>query len=804
MIFSEFRKLKTNSIFIKNYKMLSYKNILISIFIVLSPYTYSQQEIDKAQVFGIITNENKETIDFATIQIKGTTYGSSTNAKGFFNITIPPGNYSLIVSAFGYEKTEKKIKISPDEKYQLNMELPRKVTNLDEVVVTAKSPIQQIKESAFNASVVDAKALHNTTLDVASALDRISGVKVRSNGGLGSDFTFSLNGFSGKHIKFFMDGMPMDGFGAGFRLNNIPINLVDRIEVYKGVVPVSFGADALGGVVNIVTTKGKKDRIDVSFATGSFNTYKSNISAVKTLGNGLSFQLDAFQNYSKNDYNVWVQVADINTSELSEQKQKVKRFNDTYNSAAVIGKIGFVDKKFADRLFIGFTYGKGKQGVQHGTLMKKVFGERHKRSVTIMPSLEYLKRNLILEGLDVSLMANSNFGYTQHIDTASYIYNWRGERKATERKGESGGGPSMLKMKDNNGTTVANIQYKINSHHQININNVLSYFDRKIEDPLARTETENEKNAQEKRTSTKNITGVSYQYSPNRNLNFTVFGKHYLASHRYLSERKKTNSNGYGVAATYMLFDIQLKGSYERTYRLPDANELFGDGGLEWANFNLKPEKGNNFNLGLSYNRVFDKKHAVYLDGSFTYRYIYDYIKRNIYGEGSRAQVENHGKVLGIGFSFEGRYVYNNFLSIGGNYTIQNLRNNEKYKSGSFDELSTIYKERMPNVPYSYGNAEAGINFRNVLKRGNSLYVGYNMQYIHQFYYDWEIYGNKDSKSLIPNQLSHNASISYVMLNKTLNLALECNNLTDERLFDNFSLQKPGRNFMFKIRYTIN
>ena len=68
----------------------------------------------------------------------------------------------------------------------------------------------------------------------------------------------SLDGFSGKHVKLFIDGVPQEGVGSSFGLNNIPINFADRIEVYRGVVPVGFGTDALGGVINIVTNKNRK------------------------------------------------------------------------------------------------------------------------------------------------------------------------------------------------------------------------------------------------------------------------------------------------------------------------------------------------------------------------------------------------------------------------------------------------------------------------------------------------------------------------------------------------------------------
>lgn len=80
-------------------------------------------------------------------------------------------------------------------------------------------------------------------------------MKIRESGGVGSDMQLMMDGFTGKHIKIFIDGVPQEGVGSSFGLNNIPVNYAERIEVYKGVVPVGFGTDAIGGVINIITRR---------------------------------------------------------------------------------------------------------------------------------------------------------------------------------------------------------------------------------------------------------------------------------------------------------------------------------------------------------------------------------------------------------------------------------------------------------------------------------------------------------------------------------------------------------------------
>ncbi|MDR1763350.1 MAG: TonB-dependent receptor, partial [Dysgonamonadaceae bacterium] len=69
---------------------------------------------------------------------------------------------------------------------------------LDEVVVEAKSPVKRVRESAFNVVAIDVQSLHNTAASVSNALDRVSGVKIRETGGIGSQMQINLNGFSGR------------------------------------------------------------------------------------------------------------------------------------------------------------------------------------------------------------------------------------------------------------------------------------------------------------------------------------------------------------------------------------------------------------------------------------------------------------------------------------------------------------------------------------------------------------------------------------------------------------------------------
>ena len=273
-------------------------------------------------ISGRIISTEKETVDFATVYLKGTSYGGTTNQEGLYHIKAPAGDYTLVVSAVGYTKVEKKVKLVNDERMKLNITIAPETQQLDEVTIVSTG-VSRVKRSAFNAVAVDTKELQNTTKNLSDALTKAPGMKLRESGGVGSDMQLMLDGFSGKHVKVFIDGVPQEGVGSSFSLNNIPVSFADRIEVYKGVVPVGFGTDAIGGVINIVTNKKRRNWfLDASYSYGSFNTHRSYVNFGQTFKNGFSYEINAFQNYSDNDYYVDAPVKDFETGSFNESEKR--------------------------------------------------------------------------------------------------------------------------------------------------------------------------------------------------------------------------------------------------------------------------------------------------------------------------------------------------------------------------------------------------------------------------------------------------------------------------------------------------
>lgn len=205
----------------------------------------------------------------------------------------------------------------------------------------------------------------------------------------------------------------------------------------------------------------------------------------------------------------------------------------------------------------------------------------------------------------------------------------------------------------------------------------------------------------------------------------------------YFNQDNKQNFTGYGVAtAYYILPSLQIKGSFEHSIRMPEAYEMFGDEVNLASNYNLKPESSNNFNIGAHYAFDINEVNHFKVETNFLYRKATDYIKEEVNtGLGSAAQRvnKNIGGVLVKSIDAEVRYGYKDIFSFMANVTYQDILNDIKYENNS-TEVSALYRERVANIPYLYGNGMASLYFKEVFGAKNSLRLDYNMTYVHKYY----------------------------------------------------------------------
>lgn len=757
-------------------------------------------------VSGKILDEFSRPINNTTIQVKQlNNQGVVTNSKGEFSLELPEGEWTLLVNSLGYLEVIKNIQVLSAQLKLPTIFMDRQTSTLNEVVVHSKTKVDVIKEQAFEVEVIEAKAFKNVSTDVNQVLKTTSGIIIREVGGLGSGFNLSLNGLSGNQIRYFIDGVPLENLGSALTLNNFPINLIERLEIYKGAVPISYGSDALGGAINLITGYKRQSFLDVSYSTGSFNTHRFSLNSQYTNKQKKYFvKTVSFFNHSDNDYVTKdVPVFDL---ELGNNigTTDVKRFNDKYTSAMLVAEAGVFDRKLADEWSLKLTTAINKNNRQHpDNNILRPLGDLFTKNSTALVSTSYNKK------IDrLAIRGYAMYGQIEETlnDTGNRRYNWAGEsveRDEESLNGELGTRKSIFKLTDEVIRSQVNLKYNLGESHNFETNFSQNFLEREGED------TVNPLNLSFviPNSINKNILGLSYILKgADKKYELTLFGKQYWFSGdiRYSEEEKAitdgledvtTNfsKTGYGAGiAFYPTSYLSLKASYEKGYRIPESYELLGDGSFIIPNPDLRPEVSDNINVSYRFNKWVNKV-KITQETNLFYRNSEDFINFRSIG-GPVSNYENLTDVFARGVESSIQINYNNIAEVNFNYTYQKITDENKFDEG-FENQN--FEEQLPNRPISFWNIRAGAH---LLKQ--KLNIFWTTQNVDEYFLSFEHLGSDNLD--IPAQLTHNLDIDYAFDNGKYNVSLSMVNLTDELAYDNFRIQKPGRALYVKFRYFIN
>lgn len=191
----------------------------------------------------------------AVVELPGTGYKALTDKFGWFGFNnLPTGEYTLAVSAIGYESfTEKDIRIITDVTQQVNVRLCRKTYYLGRFTVKAK----RVQSSTDKVEVILKDHIEKTgARNLPDLLETVHGVFIQKMGVSGGKSQIRIRGSTPGQVLVLLDGQKVNPSGDGVAdLSTIPIEIVERIEIHKGGASAEFGANALGGVLNIVTQK---------------------------------------------------------------------------------------------------------------------------------------------------------------------------------------------------------------------------------------------------------------------------------------------------------------------------------------------------------------------------------------------------------------------------------------------------------------------------------------------------------------------------------------------------------------------
>lgn len=786
----------------KNYR----KGVLYLILLFLS---YTAMADEGLLLHGVIYDKSGLPLPRAVVTAEGEVKKVAiADQNGVYQLYLPSGRYDLKIQFVNFVTIKKKIELKRSMK--LDFVLQEDSEMLDEVTVYADASQQIIQKKTFSAISLDVSPITASLIDLSTLINKSSGVKLRESGGVGSDFNLTINGLGGNAIQYFIDGVPLSSMGSGISIANLPVNLVDKVEIYKGVVPPELGMDALGGAINIITKRSLDNYLDVSLGAGSFGTFNSNASGQYMVGrSGLTIRPAISYSYAKNDYIMKdVEVWDKDAEEYV--LKDLPRFHDGYRSFLGQLEVGYKDTYWADDAFIGGSYSDVYKEIQTGVQQTVVIGEANRSKKALRLLARYNKRDLFLDGLSTSLHVSYTQDHSILTDTCYRSYSWDGSYVKRAYSEVTGRGKSIRHTVRPQLVGRANISYAPSAENAITFTYSLSSIDNRRYDDYDTEFIETNDRL------TKHIMGLAYSHSfYDERLLANLFLKEYL----YKAEINqkdfawitgandivpKTTHNylGYGLGSRYSFspaFAIKL--SYEKAVRLPMTRELLGNGETIYANLKLKPEIANNLNLSTFGNSSIYDGHTIRYETNLFMRKVTNYIHRVVIDE-RQSQYNNVGAATVWGGEAELSYEYNRLFNLTINATYLEERN--KTRLDKWGHPSVTYNNRMPNRPYLYGNVIAGANIRNPMGlKDHRIKLDLSYSYIHSFFLTWEAFGTKESKATIPSQSIVNGGITWFFPKDKYSISLQGSNLLDNRLYDNFMLQKPGRAFYCKLQLFI-
>jgi len=751
----------------------------------------------------IIDAENGNSIEFATIQWKNLnapayTNGTTTDNKGIARLSAPSNQkLMLMVSFVGYQTIIDTI-ITNRKYYTLKL-FPEPI-DLADVVIVGKTRAQVLRESPEAVSVIDAKELQGRSISLETVLNKTIGLKVGQTGGLGSSSRIIVHGLEGNRIQILWDGIPMSNSDGAFSLDEIPIDIIERIEVYKSIIPARFGCDGLGGAINIVTKEFSTDYLDASYEFGSYQTHKGSVFSRKNFPkSGILIGMGGYYTTAKNDYSFRVP---------ERENLLVKRDHDRFQSYMLKGKIAFT-KLWFDEISTEFGYYNRFNEIQ-GILKNIQHAEN--QSGMFMLENKLIKSGILNDRLNLESHLSLSHMTNNFVDIAQVNYDFEGNiYPSPNGMGETGEVPHNSNDKSLEINERINFDYKLSANQSLNLNTLINYAQRQPNDEIASQHAGFVIGGfPSKKTSV--ISGLTWDTKLfDRKLTNMFSAKYFhlhseiedLTSYEMIEAPKKKNNTtsqiGWIEAMKYEAFrGFHLKASYQRAIRLPNSQELFGDGIITFPAAGLKPEKSHNFNLGflIDKNDILGLSRLQFEVNGF-YMQVSDMIK--LIKQHMAAGYVNAEKVHIKGIETELKLDITPTVYAYGNLTYQDLRDVLNYLPGT-QAPNPTKGLRLPNIPYLFANFGAEYH-RDQLFKNWHIKAFWDGKFTEEFFYFWEL--TELQKRRIPRSFVNDIGLLLTYKNK-YSVALECHNMMNKEVWDQFRQPLAGRTFHLKFRYVFS
>ena len=746
----------------------------------------------------VIDDSGEEPLPGTTIFIEELKKGIATDEQGDFSFSdIPTGTYTLTVSFMGYRTQTRKVTVGNERGSIIIIRLKADSKSLDEVVVMGKSEARKIREQAMPISVISMSQIQGTVNNVQDVLAKTAGITVRTMGGVGSTSRISVRGLEGKRIGLFIDGQPMNDNSDFIDINDIPVEMIDRIEIYKGIVPAKFGGSAVGGAVNIVIKEYPPKYLDVNYSYGSFNTHKASVvSKMNIAPKGIEFGLGGFYNYSDNNYKM---------KSPFQEGLTITRDHDKFKKAVVGGSFKarkwWFDLVEFEPIFIR-TY-KDVQGIESNIQ----YAHSHSEAFIIANKME--KENFLLEGLDLDWQLGYVYTNSHFTDTASHRTHWDGTHYPAVSKfgGEIGKWASLLVNNKHLLQHKLNLNYLVNDNHSVNFNSLSKYAHANPKDAMKdkvigyRTEFPSNMLSW--------VAGVNYDYrsSDDKFLN-SVNIKYYYYSMKTRMASILTNSaedidthkNDFGIsnALRYRITpNLMAKASLGYDVRLPSEEELLGDGYVIAPAGNLIPERNTSVNVGMLFDLTGKSPSNLQIEVNGFYMYLLNMIRFT--GGFLQSQYQNFGEMRTFGVEAEVKADVTRWLYGYVNATYQDLRDTRKYEQNT-TVANPTKGSRMPNIPYLMANAGLEFHKENLFGgKGMNTRIFSDASLVEEYLYDFE--QSQFQQHRIPRTISCSMGFEQSFGNGRYFIMGKINNLTDTQMISEFNRPLPGRSFTVRFRY---
>lgn len=234
-----------------------------------------------ANVFGDVKSaQSGDHIPFVSVYLDGTTIGITTDHTGhYLLVNLPVGEHVLVAKSIGYESLKKKISVEAGKTIEVNFVLKEKVMALDDVVVTGTKTFKRKTESPVIVNVLEGKALDQVqACNISEGLRFQPGLRVETDCQTCNYTQLRMNGLGGGYSQILINGRPVFSPLTGlYGMEQIPSNMVERIEVVRGGGSALYGSSAIGGTVNVITKIPSKPSYDFGITTQSINGDESDV-----------------------------------------------------------------------------------------------------------------------------------------------------------------------------------------------------------------------------------------------------------------------------------------------------------------------------------------------------------------------------------------------------------------------------------------------------------------------------------------------------------------------------------------------